>query len=57
MTQEDQKHVQELKNLSAKLTEIYDDYHHEIYLNDEICSLFIKIEQAIQKEIIHCLIK
>lgn len=50
MTQEE-NHIQELKKFLAQLRAIMDNYHHEIYLNDEIFRGFETMQAAVYKEI------
>lgn len=50
MTQFEQNHPQELEAFLDKLNHLIDDYHHEIYLIDDVFEGYHQIIAAIHKE-------
>lgn len=51
MSEFDQNHTQELREFLDKLHHLIDDYHHEIYLNNDIFEGYGKIVKAVVDEI------
>ena len=51
MTQFEKNHPQQLKEFLTKLNELIDDYHHDIYLIDNIFKGLKTIEVAISDEL------
>jgi len=51
MTEFEKNHPQQLKEFLTKLNELIDDYHHDIYLIDNIFKGLKTIEVAISDEL------
>jgi hypothetical protein len=51
MTEFEKNHPQQLKEFLTKLNELIDDYHHDIYLIDNIFKGLKTIEVAILDEL------